>query len=92
MQLNTNTDDITIVVNDTELENVSELCYLGHTMYNGNINSTDLKIAKATAKLHELGNVLRDHEIDLSIRRKLREACIRPRLAYATQSWRPKEQ
>ena len=26
MQFNTNTDDITIVVNDTELENVSEFC------------------------------------------------------------------
>ena len=92
MQFNTNTDDITIVVNDTELENVSEFCYLGHTMFNDNRNSTDLRISKATAKFHELGNVLRDHEIHLSIRRKLPEACVRPRLTYATQSWRPKKQ
>ena len=92
MQFNTNTDDITIVVNDTELENVSEFCYLGHTIFNDNRNSTTLRIAKATAKFHELGNVLRDHEIHLSIRRKLLEAFVRPRLTYATQSWRPKEQ
>ena len=68
------------------------MCYLGHTIFNDNRNSTILRITKATAKFHELGNVLRDHEIHLSIRRKLLEACVRPSLTYATQSWRPKEQ
>ena len=41
---------------------------------------------------NELGNVLRDQEIHLSIRRHLLEACVRPILTYATQSWRPSEQ
>ena len=57
----------------------------------GNSNSTDLRIAKATAKFHELENVLRDSEIYLSIRKKFLEACVRPRLTFATQSWRLSE-
>ena len=92
MQFNTNTNHINIVVDDNELENVSEFCYLGHTIFNDNRNSTDLRIAKATAKFHELSNILRDNEIHLSIRRNLLEACVRPRLTYATQCWRPYEQ
>ena len=92
MQFNTNTTDTTIVVNDNILENVSEFCYLGHTIFNDNRKSTDLRIAKATAKFHELGSILRDHEIHLSIRKNLLEACVRPRLTYATQAWRPLEQ
>ena len=74
MQFNTNTSDITITIDDTKLENVSEFCYLGHTIFNDNRNSTDLRIARATAKFYELSNVLRDHEVHLSIRRKLLEA------------------
>ena len=50
---------------------------------------TGNRIARATAKFNELGNVLRDKEINLSVRRKLLEACVRPRLTYAVQSWRP---
>ena len=92
MQFNTNTNHVNIVVDDNELENVSEFCYLGHTIFNDNRNSTDLRIAKATAKFHELSNILRDNEIHLSIRRNLLEACVRPRLTYATQCWRPCEQ
>ena len=91
MQFNTSTVDQTIVVNGYHLENVSEFCYLGHTIFNDNRNSTDLRIAKATAKFHELSSVLRDHEINISIRKNLLEACVRPRLAYATQAWRPLE-
>ena len=91
MQFNTNTTDTSIIVGDTVIENVSEFCYLGHTIFNDGRNSTDLRIAKATAKFHELGNVLRDHEIHLSTRKKILEACVRPRLTYATQSWRPSE-
>ena len=45
---------------------------------NCNRNSTDMRIAKPTAKFHELGNVLRDKEKHLLTRRKLLEACVRP--------------
>ena len=86
MQFNTNFNDTTTVVNDNILENVSEICYPGHPIFNDNRNSTDLRIAKATAKFHELGSILRDHEIHLSIRKKLLEACARSRLTYATQT------
>ena len=91
LQFHSNTNDINIVVGKTVLENVSEFCYLGHTIFNNNSNSTDLRIAKATAKFQELENVLRDCEIHLSILKKFLEACVRPRLTYATQSWRPSE-
>ena len=57
MQFNTSTVDQTIVVNGYQLENVSEFCYLGHTIFNGNRNSTDLRIAKAKAKFHELSSI-----------------------------------
>ena len=57
-----------------------------------NNNSTHLRIAKATAKFHELSNVLCDHEVKLSIRRKILEASVRPRLTYATQAWIPLEE
>ena len=82
---------INIFVNGNVLENVSEFCYLGHTIFNDNRNSTDPRIAKATAKFHELSSVLRDHEIRLSIRKKLLEASVRPRLTYASQAWRPSQ-
>ena len=39
-----------------------------------------------------IGNVLRDHEIHLPIRKKYLEACVRPRLTYGTQSWKPSEE
>ena len=69
IQFNTETSDISIEVGDVILENVSEFCYLGHTIFNDGRNSTDLRIAKATAKFHELGDVLRDQEIHCSIRK-----------------------
>ena len=86
MQLNTDTLDVNIVVDENKLENVSEFCYLGHTIFNGDSDFTGNSIARATAKFNELGNVLRDKEINLSVRRKLLEACVRPRLTYAAQS------
>ena len=92
LQLNTDTLDVNIVVDENKLENVSEFCYLGHTIFNDNSDFTGKRIARATAKFNELGNVLRDKEINLSVRRKRLEACVRPRLTYATQSWRPTEQ
>ena len=76
LQFNTSTVDQTIVVNGYQLENVSEFCYLGHTIFNDNRNSTDLRIAKATAKFHELSSVLRDNEISISIRKNVLEACV----------------
>ena len=92
MQFNTTTSSYSIKVDDITLDNVSEFCYLGHTIFNDNNNSTHLRIAKATAKFHELSNVLCDHEVKLSIRRKLLEASVRPRLTYATQAWIPLEE
>ena len=92
MQFSTDTEQVNIVVDNTKLENVSEFCYLGHTIFNNDDDFTGMRIARATAKFNELGNVLRDQEIHLSIRRHLLEACVRPRLTYATQSWRPSEQ
>ena len=92
MQFNTNTLDISVTVDGIVLDNVSDFCYLGHTIFNDNRNSTELRISKATAKFHELENVLCDHEIHLSIRKKYLEACVRPRLCYATQSWKPSEE
>ena len=91
MQFNTETSDVSIEVGDVILENVSEFCYLGHTIFNDDRNSTALRIAKATAKFHELSDVLRDQEIHLSIRKKILEASVRPRLTYATQAWKPLE-
>ena len=92
LQLNTDTLDVNIVVDENKLENVSEFCYLGHTIFNDDSDFNGNRIARATAKFNELGNVLRDKEINLYVRRKLLEACVRPRLTYAVQSWRPTEQ
>ena len=92
MQFNTNTLDISVTVDGIVLDNVSDFCYLGHTIFNDNRNSTELRISKATAKFHELENVLCDHEIHLPIRKKYLEACVRPRLCYPTQSWKPSEE
>ena len=92
MQFNTNTEEVNVIVDNIKLDNVNEFCYLGHTIFNNDNDFTGMRIARATAKFNELGNVLRDREIHLSIRRKLLEACVRPRLTYATQSWRPSEQ
>ena len=91
MQFNTNTLDVSLTVDGIVLDNVSDFCYLGHTIFNDSRNSTELRISKATAKFHELENVLCDHEIHLPIRKKYLEACVRPRLCYATQSWKPTE-
>ena len=61
---------------------MSEFCYLGHTIFNDDSDFTGNRNARATAKFNELGNVLRDKEINLSVRRKLLAACVRPRLTY----------
>ena len=74
---------ISLEVGDVILENVSEFCYLGHTIFNDGRNSTNLPIAKTNAKFHELSDVLHDQEIHLSIRQIL-EAFVKTRLTYAT--------
>ena len=84
MQFNTNTLDASLTVDGIVLDNVNDFCYLGHTIFNDKRNSTELRISKATGKFHELENVLCDHEIHLPIRKKYLEACVRPRLCYAT--------
>ena len=91
MQFSTDTGHVNVVVEDNVLENVSEFCYLGHNIFNGDDDFTGLRIARATAKFNELSSILRDQDIKLPIRRKFLEACVRSRLTYATQSWRPSE-
>ena len=71
MQFNTGTEDTIIKVGEAFLENVSEFCYLGHTIFNDVRNSTALRIAKATAKFNKLSDVLRDNEIS-SVRSTLK--------------------
>ena len=60
MQFNTDTVDVNITVDNIKLENVSEFCYLGHTIFNNNNDFTGIRISRATSKFNELGNVLRD--------------------------------
>ena len=91
MQFYTDTNHVNVIVDDNVLENVSEFCYLGHNIFNNDDDFTSLRIERATAKFNELSNILRDQDINLSIRRKFLEACVRSRLTYATQSWRPSE-
>ena len=69
MQFNTTTSGTNIKVDNTVLDNVCEFCYLGHTIFNNNSNSTTLRIAKATSKFCELSHVLKDQEVHLSIRK-----------------------
>ena len=52
MQFSTDTLDISIKVGDIVLDNVNDFCYLGHTIFNDDKNSTELRIPKATAKFH----------------------------------------
>ena len=47
MQFHTSTSDTSTVVGETILENVSEFCYLGHTIFNDGKKSTDLRMANA---------------------------------------------
>ena len=91
MQFYTYTNHVNVIVDDNILENASEFCHLGHNIFNTDDDFTGLRIARATAKLNELSNILRDQDINLSIRRKFLEACVRSRLTHATQSWRPSE-
>ena len=43
MQFDINTNDVTISVGGTVLENVTEFCYLWHTIFNNDNNSGSLK-------------------------------------------------
>ena len=80
------------VVDNFELDNVNEFCYLGHTIYNNKIgNHIDLRISRATSKFFEMSKVLKDKQISLSTRVKFLESCVRSRLTYALQSCYPKE-
>ena len=63
LQLNTDTLDEIIVVDENKLENVSGFCYLGHTIFNDDSDFTGNRITRATAKFNELCNVIRDKEI-----------------------------
>ena len=55
LQVNTDTLDVNIVSDENKLENVSEFCYLGHTIFDDNSDFTGNRIARATAKFNELG-------------------------------------
>ena len=48
-------------IEDTEIENVKQFCYLGHTIYNTkNTSYTDLRISSALSKFNEMGRVLKE--------------------------------
>ena len=79
-------------VDGVEIENVRQFCYLGHTIYNTkNASYTDLRVSSALSKFNEIGNVLKDGEVNIKTRKKLLESCARSRLVYGTQSWFPSE-
>ena len=74
------------------IENVSEFCYLGHTIFNNSDQTfVELRTSSALSKFNQLGKVLRDKEINIASRNKFLEACVRSRLTYATQAWFPNE-
>jgi hypothetical protein len=84
--------DSIISINGRSLGNVSEFCYLGHTIFNTKDKSfTELRISKATQKFQDMKKVLTDGEIEINVRKKFLEACVRSRLVYATQSCFPYE-
>ena len=64
-------------ISGNQIENVKEFKYL------------DNRILSATGKFHELKNVLTDHRVSLSTRRKLLESCIRTILTYCTEAELP---
>ena len=79
-------------VDGHEIENVREFTYLGHVISNSNqVNFTEHRIARASAKFNELRTVLCDTDINLKSRRKILEACVRSRLLYGVSAWAPKE-
>ena len=58
-------------VDGVEIENVRQFCYLGHTIYNTkNASYTDLRVSSALSKFNEIGNVLKDGEINIKTRKK----------------------
>ena len=79
-------------VDGHKIENVKEFTYLGHVLSNSDeVNFTEHRVARATAKFQELKNVLCDTDVNLKSRRKILEACVRSRLLYGTAAWAPKE-
>ena len=79
-------------VDGHKIENVREFTYLGHVISNSNqVNFTEHRIARASAKFNELRTVLCDTDVNLKSRRKILEACVRSRLLYGTSAWAPKE-
>ena len=80
-----------IKVGNYDLENVTEFCYLGHSIYANEGTYTDLRISSALSKFYEMSTVFKDGEINMPTRRKILEACVRSRLVYATQASWPSE-
>ena len=80
-----------IKVGDYDLDNVTEFCYLRHTIYTNDGTFTDLRVSSALSKFHEMTSILKDGEINMPTRRKILEACVRSRLVCATQAWWPSE-
>ena len=79
-----------ISVDGKQLENVQEFCYLGHSISTKPDSSfVDRRIASATAKFNQLGQVLKDQDVHKPIRKKFLETYVRSRLTYATEAQLP---
>ena len=75
-----------------KIENVRQFTYLGHVFDNRGVTSaTEHRRARASAKFHQLREVLCDINVNRRTRWKLLEACVIPRLLYGLQACYPKE-
>ena len=75
-----------------KINNVGQFTYLGHVFDNrGVTSSTEHRKARASAKFHELREVLCDINVNRRTRWKLLEACVISRLLYGLQACYSKE-
>ena len=78
-------------VGDTEIENVQQFVYLGHSVTGEEGCFTEHRIARASAKFNELRHILTDSRINMQTRRKYLYASVRSRLTSGTQACLPNE-
>ena len=85
--------DSLFTVEGNIIENVRDFVYLGKVIPNNiKIVSTEQQTSRATAKFNEFRCVLTDHNVNMSTKKKLLEACVRSRLTFGVQAWLPKEE
>ena len=86
------TESPTILLNGHHLEQVTSFKYLGHHISIDNKSEfIDYKISHATSKFDQMNYFFKNKKIALATRIKILEACVRSRITYALQSWRPNE-